>query len=487
MDKIILIYPSLPGLDASNVILPLSLIYIATPLKDQFHINIIDQRVDNEWRHTLEKELHSGTVICAGISSMTGPQISGAIEAASIVRKLSPAVPIVWGGVHPSLTPQQTIKSELVDIIVIGDGEETFKELVNAIKNGTDKKTVTGIIYKNGKSTVTTPMREHFSISKIDNPAYDLVPVERYNFQPFWVGRKTLPMLTSRGCPMRCSYCYNTQFSHRTWTALSPEQTLTLINRLVQKYEITDLSLLDDNFFVDLQRVRGICRLIIDNHLNINFHNVNCRVDTIARIDDGFLNLLKRAGFKQLLIGMESGSNRVLSRIKKDSTLEQILTVSTRLKNAGIRSFCSFMAGFPFETIDDIKMTVLLMNRLLTENPDTTVFKLQIYTPFPGTDLFDYISKRGMRFPASLEGWATYHYDRINYNGFNKQHRTFLEDMNSYTIFLDRKLFNSLSKYLSLVSYLYSRILSFRINRGFYSFMYELYPLKILQKIRSWL
>jgi len=485
MNKIILIYPSLMDLDASNVILPLSLIYIATPLKGQFDIHIIDQRVDKEWRRTLTKELQSGSVTCAGISSMTGPQISGAIEAASVVRKISPAVPIVWGGVHPSLAPEQTIKNDLVDIVVIGDGEETFKEIVEMIQNGGDKKIVRGIIYKEKESIVRTPMREQFPISKIDNPAYDLIDIGRYNFMPPWVGKNTIPVLTSRGCPMRCSYCYNTQFSQKKWTSLSPEQTVTLINRLVEKYEIRDLSLLDDNFFVNLNRVKRICELIIDNDFNIEFHNVNCRVDTIAKMDDEFLELLKKAGFKQLFVGVESGSNRVLSRIKKDITVEQILTVSTKLKNAGINSFYSFMAGFPFETVDDIKKTVLLMKRLLTENPDANVYKLQIYTPFPGTELFHYLSTRGMKFPTSLEGWATYHYDRINYNGFNKEHRDFLKDMNFYTIFLDRKLFDGLSKYLRPVSYLYSKTLSFRIDRRCYSCMYELYLIKMLQKFQS--
>ncbi len=487
MDKIILLYPSSKNLGASNVIVPLSLIYIATPLIDQFDIHIIDQRVDKQWRHTLKKKLQSGTVICTGISSMTGPQISGAIEAASLIRKVSPTVPILLGGVHPSLTPEETIKSELVDIVVIGDGEETFKELVETLRNNGDKKRIKGIMYKEGKSIVATPIRGQFPISMMDNPAYDLVDMEMYNFIPPWVGRQTVPIITSRGCPMRCSYCYNTQFSQKNWSSLSPEQTVALINNLVRNYKIKDFSLLDDNFFVNLKRVRRICELIIDNDLDIAFHNVNCRVDTVAKMDDEFLELLVKAGFKQLFVGVESGSNRVLSRIKKDITVEQILTVNTKLKNASIKSFYSFMAGFPFETVADIHKTLILMNRLLTENPDTFVFKLQLFTPFPGTELFDYMRKLGMKFPTSLKGWETYHYDQIHYTGFSKKHRNFLKDMNFYTLFLDRKFLNGQSKYFSLVSNLYSKILRLRINRGLYSAMYELYPLKILRKIRSWL
>ena len=237
----------------------------------------------------------------------------------------------------------------------------------NAVKNG--------IMYKEGESIITTPIRGQFPINKMDNPAYDLVDMEMYNFRPPWVGRQTLPIITSRGCPMRCSYCYNTQFSQKNWNSLSPEKTVALINGLISKYKIKDFSLFDDNFFVNLKRVRRICELIIGNNLDIAFHNVNCRVDTVAKMDDEFLGLLVKAGFKQLLVGVESGSNTILSRIKKDITVDQILTVNTKLKNAGITSFYSFMAGFPFETVDDIHKTLILMNRLLTENPDTFVFK----------------------------------------------------------------------------------------------------------------
>ena len=484
MDTIVLIYPSLKGVDASNVILPLSLIYVATPLKNQFKTIIIDQRVDCEWRRRLEKVLRSGNVICTGISSMTGPQISGALEAASIIRKITPSVPIVWGGVHPSLTPEQTIKNDLVDIIVIGDGEQTFKELVEVIQKGSEKKNVKGIIYNDGQSIIRTPSRKQFPINRIDLPAYDLIDIEKYNFMPPWTQRKSLPVVTSRGCPYGCTYCYNTEFSHHKWSSLSARQTISQIIALVKMYNIGGIFLLDDNFFVNLKRARQICELIAEKNLELHIYNANCRVDTLATMGDDFLQLLKKVGFNQLYIGVESGSTRVLEKIKKDITIEQVLNINARLKRIGIKPFYSFMAGFPFETVADIKKTVGLMNRLLTENSDAIVHKLQIYTPYPGTELFKYSRMRGMKFPNSLDGWATYHYDKINYNGFDADHKNFLQDMNFYTVFLDSKLPDGLSKYFGFASHLYSKILSFRINHEYYSGLFELYPLKTLQKIR---
>lgn len=483
MDKILLIYPSLLYSDISKnvVILPLSLIYIATPLKNRYDIRIIDQRVDNDWRNTLKSELASGRTICAGISTMTGPQISGAIEAASIIRELSPGIPIIWGGVHPSLAPEQTIKDNRVDIIVIGNGEETFRELVDVIRKGGDRKTVKGILYKENGTTVRTPSREPFHIGKIGIPAYDLVDIRKYNINPMWMEDYSLPVLTSRGCPYRCSYCYNTMFSQRRWTSLTAEQSVELINNLVEEYNIKNIFLLDDNFFVDMKRVGQICKLLIENNLGINVYNANCRVDTIARMDFECLQLIKEAGFKQLLVGVESGSNRVLSRIKKDITVDQILSVNKEMKNAGIRPIYSFMAGFPFESIEDIKDTLHLMSRLSKENQEAFVYKLQLYTPFPGTELFDIAVDYGMKFPETLVEWSSYHYGRINYDGFDPKHEKFLKNMHLYTMFFNRKLLGHRNPIISM----YSSLLNFRINHNFYSCMYELYPISAAYKIRN--
>jgi anaerobic magnesium-protoporphyrin IX monomethyl ester cyclase len=486
MEKIILIYPSRSDHELT-LIPPLSLVYIATPLKGIFKINIIDQRVDREWRLTLRNELMPGTVICAGISCMTGPQISGAIEAAKIIKDFSPSVPIVWGGVHPSLLPEETIRNEFVDIIVIGDGEETFKELVEAIQQGGDKKSVKGIAYKEGDSVVRTPEREQFPIDRLEDLAYDLVEIERYRFPETWINGKVLPVITSRGCPYRCAFCYNTQFSQRQWTALSPEQTVSMMTNLMNEYHVKGVFLLDDNFFVNLGRARRICELLIKNNVAIGIHNANCRVDTLANMDDEFLGLMKKAGFHQIYIGVESGSNDILRKMKKDITVEQVLLASSKLKRVGIKPFYSFMAGFPFETIEDIKNTVFLMNDLLKENPNAIVLKLQLFTPYPGTELFQYVSNLGMKFPKSLEGWSTYHFDRINYNGFSPRHYKFLEDMHFYTSFLDQKFFVDYKPFLKFISKIYSKILKFRIAHGLYPFRFELYPLRAGQKIRNWL
>ena len=263
MKKIILIYPQLANDEPMPILLPLSLIYISTGFKKKIDVSIIDQRINKNWKSSLKKELDSKNVLCAGISTTTGPQILHGIEAAALIRKHSPKIPIVWGGVHPTLLPEETIQNQYVDIIVIGDGEKTFKELVFALKNGSNINSVKGIIFKDGNKVIRTPKREIFNIGNFIFPDYDLLDIEPYKTAPALTNRKSLPMVTSRGCPYRCGFCYNKKFSNRKWSCFGAEKTIEFISELVHRYKIKGIFLLDDNFFVNLKRVQQICEGLI--------------------------------------------------------------------------------------------------------------------------------------------------------------------------------------------------------------------------------
>jgi radical SAM superfamily enzyme YgiQ (UPF0313 family) len=266
---------------------------------------------------------------------------------------------------------------------------------------------------------------------------------------------------------------------------MSDDETVEMILGLRDNYNIGGVFLLDDNFFVSTERVRSICGKLLENNSKVSIYNANCRADTLENMEVEFLHLLKKAGFNQLFIGVESGSNAILKRIKKDITTEQVLSVNRKLKIAGIRPFYSFMAGFPFESIGDIRQTLKLMNQLLEENEDAIVYKIQIFTPFPGTELYRHALSSGVQFPASLDEWANFHYDAINYEAFSREQRKFLEDVHFYTCFMDKKLNADRTQYLRIISTFLSEFLRFRIRNGFFTNMLELYPLKIGQKIRD--
>ena len=403
---------------------------------------------------------------------MTGPQIGAALEAAAVVRSLAPHLPIVWGGVHPTLLPRETLEHELVDIVVVGDGEETFVELVDTLRNGGDLHNVRGIVFKEGDGQIRTAPRPPFGLQKIPEAAFALVDLHLYHALPVISERWCLPIVTSRGCPFHCGFCYNVRFHGRRWTALR-QQTVSWIAALRARFGISDFILLDDNFFVDLKRVTAICQLLAAGGIKVGIHNANCRVDTLLKMDDGLLGLLRDTGFNRMFVGVESGSNRILERINKGINVNQVLEANQRLRRAGIDPYYGFMAGFPGETVEDLKGTLNLMNRLIAENPAAVVSRLQFYTPFPGTNLAEEARAQGLPAPASLLEWTEYHYDRLHFPVSDKAHGRFLNDIHFYSRFLDPKLVADDGRWRKQLIGLFSSILRTRIRCNCYSFMIE--------------
>lgn len=170
MAEVILIYPYLSMEDdPTALIMPLSLIYVAQPLTTHgYSVTIIDQRVTPDWPDRLRQELSKGETICVGVSAMTGLQIEGGILAAKIVREYSGDLPIVWGGVHASLLPEETVEDEHVDIVVIGEGERTFLELVRKLEACESLSTINGLCLKEDGKSVRTPPQAHMDLHEIE-------------------------------------------------------------------------------------------------------------------------------------------------------------------------------------------------------------------------------------------------------------------------------------------------------------------------------
>jgi len=207
--------------------MPEGLLAVATPLDVAgYKVRIIDQRLDAEWEQSLISELKTGPV-CVGVTAMTGPQIDGALKASKLVKRNS-NVPVVWGGIHPTLLPRQTLENENIDIVVQEEGEETFLELVNALAAHRPLDGIKGIWWKNGGNIIENPPRPYIDLASQPLPSFHLVDLKRYT-----AGLNYLPLETSRGCVFNCAFCYNTRFHHRKWRYLTPEQALYRLMFLV--------------------------------------------------------------------------------------------------------------------------------------------------------------------------------------------------------------------------------------------------------------
>ena len=378
--------------------LPLSVLYIAWALKKSgVDVEIIDLRVDDP------SKIKSGDYLFAGVSSMTGSALREGLKFSRHMKELNPQLPVVWGGVHVSLLPEQSINNQNIDIIVRGEGELTVQELAMALKNGSDLAAVKGITYKKDGKVFTNSDREFMNMNLIDAELpYELLDMKRYANEVF-------PVHTSRGCPYRCGFCYNLAFNKRKWRAKTADKVLDEIEYVVNKFGAKGISFTsEDEFFIDVPRVREICEGLISRGIKVEWHSF-CRYNSFKKIDAELLDLIQKAGCKSLSLGAESGSKRILDEvIQKDIKIEDVIEATEKLKNSDIMQIVSFMSGLPTETDEDMEMSFKLIDRLAEINPKNIYINgLVLYTPYPGTPLFDDIVKKyKYKIPDSIEGWA---------------------------------------------------------------------------------
>jgi len=436
---VILLHPHHGHERENDYILPLNLLYVAAPIVDKgFEVTAMDQRLEPNWRDKLRAALKKPDTLCVGISAMTGPQITFGIEMAKIVREEAPGLPIVWGGVHCSLLPEQTAEHDLVDIVCMGEGEASFPPLVEALSKGEDPAQLPGVCMKlpNGE-IIKNEMPAVPDLEKIPPLPYDLFNLDDYKISPLRSAGPSLPMVSSRGCRFRCAYCYIATFQQRRWRGLSPEKTVAEMRRLKEEFNAEGVFFLDDYFFQEKKRAQKIMELLVEEELNLNIYNANARIDFLNRVDMDFLHLMRKSGIQQLFIGAESGSPQVLKDMLKDIKADHIPNVNRKLYEADISPVYSFMAGMPGETEDDIQRTLELMIQLKDENPLAKLYKVCIFVPFPGTEYFERAKKMGNKFPERFEDWGDYDYDHINLSYLSKDFRQYLERVSALSAFID--------------------------------------------------
>jgi len=380
---------------------PLALLYLAASLEQEgFNVRILDMRLQDYRHYSISDP------IFVGISCMSGLQIKYALEFAKHVRAGNENVPLVWGGVHPTLLPEQTACNDLVDVVVRGEAELIIKDLANALAENQPLDSVSGVTYKVNGTIKSNPDGKAINLDEIpiDLP-YDLLPMNKY--PSFRAGR--FHIQTSRGCPHRCGFCYNSIFNHNRWRGKSATRVLDEIQYITNRYpHIQIIDPIDDNVFVDEYRVEQICQGLIDRRLGVKWR-ANCRFDYLANYDKDFLELIERSGCVELDFGGESGSDRIQQLICKDVTAEDMLQSvnNLRLYAPSIEPYVSWMSGLPGETDEDLTQTFDLMDRLKEVNPKTQHYGVFVYTPFP-SPVMEYLPPE-FTAPQTLEEWGNIH------------------------------------------------------------------------------
>jgi radical SAM superfamily enzyme YgiQ (UPF0313 family) len=376
--KVLLVFPKVGAEAPMSLNLPLSLLNLASFLRD-FTVAIHDHRVAS-----LEsfRALLAERPVCVGFSTMTGPQITNALELAAEAKALG--IPTVFGGVHPSLLPEQTQADPRVDHVVVGEGEAVFRGIVETLLAGRTPPAVN-----------SGPL---IGLDDLPELPYELLDVEPYMHSFIGTGR-SLPVLFSRGCPYKCTFCCNPVLSPARWRAMDTGLVLSRINAMVDRFRLDSIQFFDEHLFAKpkllaplLEGIGGRFKWAAQTRANVLLH-----------YDPAFL---EASGAIGLACGLESGSPAMLKKIKKQETVEQYLEVNRRFASTHIRMWYCYIVGYPGETLDDVRMTVQMAMRLLDENPNAGNNVFYLLSPYPGTEIAEKEMVQAM--PTEFAKWADF-------------------------------------------------------------------------------
>ena len=330
-----------------------------------------------------------------GISCNFTNYAQGAFEVVSLAKKASPDSQIVMGGAHVSLDAMNIMKKYPdIDFIVRGEGEIIFRNLVEAIRNNQPDilESIKGICYRQlNKNIVMNPEEQLIPdiniLPPIDRTSVDMDFYKRVNTEVFIFAKKTpiLTIMTSRGCPYNCIFCSTSLMWKRKWRALTAENVIQEIKTLIQNYGAKEISILDDQFFMDKKRVHAICDYLIEENLDIAF-NISSGTSPWL-IDERLMHKLKRAGLYRFTFSIESGNKNTLKFIKKPINLDDVKGMIDIANRLGFWTAANFIIGFPYETkeemLDTIKFasssnldfSLILIAKALASTELTEIFK----------------------------------------------------------------------------------------------------------------
>lgn len=462
---------------AENYAAPLGILYVGGTLKKSgFGVNVY--HIASDEIDSIVEEVVAAKPLFIGFSTLTGKTIRGTTDMSKEIKKRAPSIPIVWGGVHPSLLPQQCLANEFIDFVIIGEGEVTAVELARALAKENNFERIKGIGYKNNGKIFINPAREliqDIDSYRIDWSLIDFNKVVYYNY-----GKKSINYVTSRGCPFACNFCYNEVFNKRKWRGHSLGHVLEGLKELKQ-HGIQAVHFNDDELFINMERVLEILKYL--KELNIELLNCNVRLDSL---NDNILQKLVDQNARRVFVGWESGCDRVLSLIGKKITKAEIIEKFKMLaRYPELKVSAGGIIGIPTETWEETQETIDFAIKLVDIVPATSL-NLGTYIPFPGTKLYELALKNGFKPPVDLVDWAQFdiYHGKVNLSWIkwadSQQQRIFIL-IDKYAKLLERSKSDNLVK--TVGKHVMHYIAKFRLKKRFFLFPLEIY---LFYKLKGW-
>jgi radical SAM superfamily enzyme YgiQ (UPF0313 family) len=363
---------------------PLGLLYVASYLEkhSNHQVTVLDAQVERWEVEELVEETLRREPDVVGITAWTDFWYS-AYRTAQLIKERAPRVHIVMGGPHIGIYPDVTLESSAADSVVLGDGEVPMLLLVNALANRLKPDNIPGVHFKeHGVREGETKWYIEKNLDGLPHPNRRLLPIEKYN-SVLARSRYVTTMITSRGCPYKCTYCKLNFQKTLQRSAPSVIEEFSKIHDL----DISEVEVYDDTFTWSARRVQEICRGLIERKLGIEW----AIRDRVTGVRPENLELLRQAGCVRIHLGVESGLDKTLVTIKKRATTGQARTAVAQVKGAGFTTLAYFMIGLPGETRDDALRTI---DFALELDPDYAEFNICI--PYAGTEMYETALEEGV-------------------------------------------------------------------------------------------
>lgn len=406
--KILLVNPAPAGtLKATGVLFPpLGILYIAGYMEKEGHqVQVRDLAVQKKRRGIDFKKYD-----IIGISTDTTRHR----QALQLARQAkSNGCTVVMGGPHPGYVDEAILSTQKVDFIVHGEGEITFSELVSVLqKKDGEFDSVRGISFFYKGQLVRTPPRPFLeNLDCLPFPARHLINMEDYRRTKLG-GRDITPLITSRGCPYQCAFCASSHFWGTKVRTRSVTSVLNELEEISHRYHFNAVAFLDDTFNLFPQRVRELCRGMVERKLDLWWWCLS-RTDLLLRNEE-MVQEMVRAGAKSIFIGVESPHPKTLEVLKKNIHVEDTVQTVEMLKQNGLEIHAAYILGGLQETVERIHETIRFAKRL-----DTNVAQFSILTPYPGTAIYEQVKDRIFK-------W------RSPWSFFDMQHLVFKHDHLSF-------------------------------------------------------
>lgn len=400
---------------------PIGLMYVAAALeKAGFVVQMLDNYLMKKSFQEVKELITTFDPAIVGITCGSATY-TRCIETAKVIKQAKPECYIVVGGWHASYLPDTLLQHPEIDYVVMGEGERAIKQLASVLVNGNinEVQSLSGVAYRGKNEVIKNPPTYIENMDELPYPARHLLPLALYDRTIEFLDAKPADVMSvSRGCVFNCGFCETRKLWGNICRGFSPKRILDEIQDLMTKYGTKGIYFINDNFTLRKKQTIELCKLLIDNKINLEWV-CDTRVDLV---DDELLALMHKAGCKVIWFGVESGSPRILQRIGRNTTPEQVVGAFKLCKKNGIKTACSFMLGLPDETLADMEISLKFAKKL---NPDWCTFN--IFIANPDSKLYNELLENG-KYTKLDEYLLSVKTEEYDYNSLLDVQRRFFKD-----------------------------------------------------------